>query len=182
MGYDFTGFLGRSDEVIDWLMTEYSLIQTGKITPSILDGVSVEVFGSKQKIAHISTITIEDPKTIKIVLYDQTNLQLVENAIRNQSQMSVSVGESSIRVIAPEMTGDRREMMSKLVKEKAEEAKQSVRGDREKEMNNLKKQKEDKTISEDEFFTYKEELQKKVDDINKKIDDTQSKKLEDLKV
>ena len=171
----------REKEIHDWLSTEYANIQTGRATAALIEKVSVEAYGAKTALSHCAAITTEDPKTLLVTPYDPTLLPEIEKALQKQTTaMSVAVQENNIRVIVPEMTEERRELLKKIIRERAEEARQSIRGAREKELGEIKKQKTDGTLSKDEEFTEKKKLQERVEEINKKIDEMQEKKLENV--
>lgn len=183
MKYDFEILKIKEKEVVEWLIEEYAQLQTGRITPVILDIVKVDLYGSKTPIAHLASVSIENPKTLIITPYDNSALQAIEMALREKANFfEVSITENSIRVIAPEITGERRMFLEKIAKEKKEEAKNSLRGVREKIINDIKGQLNDKIISEDYSFALKKELQDKVNKINENIDLIYQKKTEDIRV
>ena len=170
MQYDFTQFTEREKEVLEWLGAEYTRIQSGRITTALLDRIEVQAYGAKTALNHCATITIEDPKTLTVTPYDATLLPNIETALREQlPTMEIAVGETAVRVIAPDVTGERRAILEKNVRERMDEAKQSVRGMREKTLTDIK-QKTGSDLSEDETFTVKEDLQKKVDNANEQIE------------
>ena len=183
MKYDFSMFEGRIVEVIEWLSNEFIQIQTGRISPAVLDLVKVTVYGTASQIAHIASVSVEGPKTLAINAFDESNIPLIEAALREQlNSFSIAVSQSSIRVIAPDLTQERRELLVKVIKDKKEEAKKSLRGDREKTLDKIKKDAANNVLSEDEERATKEDLQKIVDDINKKIDDMTDNKEKQLQI
>ena len=162
MQYDFSSFSEREEEARKWLSAEYTQIQSGKITAALLDRVTVPAYGAKTALNHCATIAVEDAKTLTVTPYDPTLLPDIETALREQvPSMSVAVGETTVRVIAPDLTGEHRAMLEKTARERMEEAKQSVRGAREKILSDIKQKKADGTLSEDEEFSVKKELQEK---------------------
>lgn len=181
MQYDFTLFKDREKEVLEWLGTEYARIQSGRITAALLDHVEVRAYGAKTLLGHCAAITMEDPKTLMVAPYDAVLLSDIETALREQvPTMGVAVGETAVRVISPEVTGERRTILERNARERMEEAKQSVRGIREKVLADIKKKKGDAVLSEDEEFVAKEELQKKVDAVNEDIEERYTAKLRDI--
>ena len=114
MKYDFSSFEKRVEEVISWLTNEFVQLQTGRISPAVLDNVKVDVYGAKTAISHTASISVEDPKTLNIVAFDENNIPEIENSLREQAPtFSISVAGSSIRVISPELTQERRELLKK---------------------------------------------------------------------
>ena len=183
MQYDFSNFSEREQEALAWLSAEYTQIQSGRITTALLDRVSVAAYGAKTALNHCATIAAEDAKTLTVTPYDQSLLPDIEAALREQvPSVSVAVGDTTVRAIAPELTGERREILEKTARERAEEAKQSIRGAREKVLSDIKQQKADGTLSEDEEFAAKKELQEKVDAANKQLEEMCEKKMGDIQV
>ena len=181
MQYDFGQFSDREKEVLEWLGNEYAQIQSGRITTALLDRITVDMYGVKTMLAHASTISVEDPKTLTIVPYDAALLPEVEAVLRKElSSVEMAVGDTAIRVIAPELTGERRTLLQKTARERSEEAKQSIRTIREKVLVDIKKKKEDSELSEDEVFAVKEDLQKKIDAVNARIEEMYEEKVKDI--
>ncbi|MCY4576861.1 MAG: ribosome-recycling factor [Candidatus Kaiserbacteria bacterium] len=183
MQYDFSSFSEREEEALKWLSAEYVQIQSGRITTALLDRVTVSAYGAKTALNHCATIAVEDAKTLTVTPYDPTLLPDIEAALREQApSVSVAVGETTVRVITPDLTGERRAMLEKTARERMEEAKQSIRGGREKILSDMKQKKADGALSEDEEFTIKKELQEKIDTANKKVEEMCEKKVQDIQV
>lgn len=181
MNYDFGIFSERENEVLEWLSGEYAAVHSGRVIAALLDGVRVAAYGARTALNRCAAIAVEDARTLTVMPYDSALLFDIESALRDQVPfMSLSVAEKSIRVIAPEVTGEQRKALEKLVKERADRAKQSVRGTREKLLSDIRKKQTDGEISEDEEFAAKKELQKRVDELNKRIEDMQERKAADI--
>jgi len=171
MSYNFAEFKSKTKDVEDWLVHEHNSIRTGRATPTLLDGVSVESYGAISPITHLAAISVEDAKTLRIAPWDQSLTKPIETAITAANLgVSTSPDGSSIRVIFPELTVDRRKLLMKIAGEKLEDAKISLRGEREKVWNDIQKKERDGEITEDEKFRYKEELQKMVDEVGAKLE------------
>lgn len=181
MQYDVNSFPAREEEITAWLSAEYAQIQSGRITAALLDRVTVSAYGAKTALHHCAAIAVEDTKTITVTPYDETLLPEVETALQEQvPSVSVAVNDKTVRVITPELTGERRAMLEKTARERMEEAKKSIRGTREKILSDIKQKKADNTLSEDEEFTAKKKLQEKIDAANKKIEEMYEKKIQDI--
>lgn len=179
--YNFTGFKAGVKGVEEWLVTEHSSIRTGRATPALLDSVMVDSYGSKMPIAHVAAVSVEDPKTLRVSPWDHAMVKEIESAIAAANLgVSTSPDSSSIRVIFPELTSDRRKLLMKLAGEKLEEAKISLRGEREKIWNDIQKQEKEGTVTEDEKFTYKEELQKMVNEAGAKLESLHERKRQEI--
>jgi len=171
MGYNTQNFKIELKKVEEWLSKEYSQIHTGRATPLVLDGVSVESYGSKMPIKNVAGITIEDPKTLRIAPWDKNQIKEIENAI-NASNLGLSVVSDSdgVRVIFPMLTTENRTKLVKILKEKLEDARISVRKERQNEIDKLA------DLSEDEKKRGKDEIQKCVDEGNNNLESLFAKK------
>lgn len=181
MAYDFTQFKKAGEDALEWLKREYAGIRTGRATPAILDAVSVEAYGSKMPIVKLATVSVEGPKTLRVVPWDNTVSQSIDRAIRESNLgLSVALDATGLRISFPELSSERRGMLKKLAKEKLEEARITVRGEREKSLASLEKDEKEGKISEDEKFRGKTELQKLVDGINLRLEELADKKEKEI--
>ena len=177
MAYNFTSLKTKIIETEAWLQKEFSQIRTGRATPVILDAVSVESYGSHMSIKEVAGVTIEDPKTIRVVPWDTTLVRAIEKGIIDSNLgLSVSVDEKGLRVIFPELTAERRVQLAKVAKQKLEEARVSLRSEREATRADIAAQEKAGDISEDDKFRLNEELQKMIDAANAKLDEMAEKK------
>lgn len=177
MAYDFSEFKSSVQEAKEWLQKEYQGIHTGRATPAVLDRIKVEAYGALQQIPHVANVSIEDPRTLLVAPWDKETIKNVESAIRESNLgLGLSVGESGIRVTFPELTGEKREMLKKLAREKLEDARISVRKAREEIWEEIQKQEKDGDITEDDKFAAKEELQRLVDKANEELEGLASDK------
>jgi len=169
--YNFSPFKARIVEIEEWLKKELSLLRTGRATSAILDSITVDSYGSQTPIAHVGTVAMEDARTIRISPWDKTQTKAIESALQKANLgLSLSTDENGLRVIFPELTGERRAQIIKLLKDKVEDARISLRKEREDVISDFKRQEKDGDLSEDEARTSKEELQKFVDLANAKFE------------
>jgi ribosome recycling factor len=181
MAYNFTAFQNGIKEVEEWLKKELSLVRTSRASTAMLDNVYVDAYGAKSPVSHVATISTDGPRTLRIAPWDKSHIKSIEEALRSADLgLSVSSDEGGIRVTSPELTGERRTQLTKLVREKLEDARISVRKEREAVLSDCKKKKDADEMSEDEFFKTREALQKFVDDANAKLEDLSAKKEKDL--
>lgn len=167
----------RFSETVAWLEREYSGIRTGQASPALLDGIKVESYGTKLPIPQVSSVGIEDPRTLRISPWDAGQIPAIERAIQDADLgVSVATDSSGLRVIFPELTSERREQLRKLAKNKLEEARVTVRGVRDDLMKAVEKDEKDGNISEDEMHRKKESIQKEVDATNTALDELFKKK------
>lgn len=175
--YNFANFKSRLKEVEEWLGREYLGIRTGKATPAVLDGVMVDSYGTKTPLKHVSAIGIEDAVTIRVTPWDKSQLSAIQKSIESANLgLSVAPDNTGLRVIFPALTEERRKMLIKLTGEKLEDARISVRKEREKVWEDIQSEEKAGNLSEDDKFRAKDELQKLIDETNKNLDSLAKKK------
>lgn len=148
-------------KVIDHFREELTTIRSGRAHPAILDKVMVEAYGSPTPVKGLAAINVPDPKTLQIEPWDVNLVKDIEAAIIAANLgISPVVQGKVIRLVMPQMTEDRRKQLSKVVKEKTEAARVSLRNAREKIREQIIKMEKDKQIGEDERFRAQDELDK----------------------
>ena len=158
------------NKVIEYFKNELTSVRTGRASPSLIENLPVDYYGTKTLLIQLASINVPEPKMIIIQPWDKNSVKDIEKAIR-QSDLGLNpINEGNIiRLVIPAMTEERRKEMVKLINHKAEETKMKVRNTREEEMKFLKIQKDDSEISEDDFYRSQEELQKIINESNQKI-------------
>ena len=175
MAYNTQNFKIELKKIEEWLSKEYSQVHTGRATPVVLDSITVESYGNYVAIKNLAGVTIEDPKTLRIVPWDKNSVKSIENAIRDADiGLSVLSDSNGIRVIFPMLTTESRVKLVKILKEKLEEARISVRKMRQEEIDSLD------DLSEDEKKRGKEDVQKCVDEANSNLEVIFNKKETDI--
>lgn len=165
--YDLNPLKGETKHAADWLSKEYSQIHTGRAAPALLDGVVVEAYGAMQPLKNTASISIEDPKTLRVVPWDKSVIKDVERALHASNLgFSIAVDDAGVRVIIPALTTETRNGLVKIAKERLEDARITVRKAREAILGKLKDQK----LPEDELVRAKEDVQKLVDDTNASLE------------
>jgi ribosome recycling factor len=175
--YNFTPFQSRIGEIEEWLKKEFSLLRTGRATSAILDSITIESYGAHSPIAHVGSVSMEDARTLRIAPWDKSQVKAIEGAIQKANLgLSVSTDDNGLRVIFPELTSERRAQIIKLAKDKLEEARISLRKEREAVLSEYKQKEKDGEMSEDDVFKAKAELQKLVDSANASFEALAEKK------
>ena len=177
MAYDFKPFDARIKEITDRLHKELSGIRTGRASVAILDTVQVESYGTMMPVNQVANISIEAPTILRIAPYDMGSVKEVEKAITNANLgVSTGVDDKGVRVFFPEPTGERRQQLVKLAKEKVEEIRAELRRAREEVWSDIQAQEKDGTMTEDEKFRGKDDMQKRVDAANASFEEALERK------
>lgn len=173
MAYSFTDFSSKGKEIVEWLKREYTGISTGRATPAILDLVSVESFGARTAIPHIASVTIEDPRTLRVAPWDKSQVKVIEKGLADADLgLSVSVDDGGLRIFFPQLTTERRAQLVKVLKDRLEDARVKVRMLRQETQKDI----EAESLPEDDAKRAGDELQKKVDEYNSLLEDVFTKK------
>ncbi len=173
MAYSFSDFSTQGKEIIEWLKREYTGISTGRATPAILDLVSVESYGSRTAIPHVASVTIEDPRTLRVAPWDKSQVKIIEKALYDADLgLSVSVDDGGLRIFFPQLTTERRAQLVKVLKDRLEDGRVKVRMLRQETQKDIEAQ----NLPEDDAKRANDELQKKVDEYNGLLEDVFTKK------
>lgn len=179
--YDLKSLEAKTAAAKEWLQREYSGLRTGRATPAILDGISVSAYGSQMPLKQVANVGIEDARTLRVSAYDAGVLKDIERAIADADLgLGTSSDGASVRVSFPELTSERRAQLVKLAKQKLEEARTTVRLARDEVWKDVQNKEKEGTLTEDDKFSLKEELQKKIDAINDDLQKLFDKKEEEM--
>ncbi len=179
--YDFKNFKQKIKETEDWLVKEFSQIRTGRATPQMLDSILVEVYGSSMPISQVATLNIEDPRTLRITPWDSGNSKAIEKAILvSNTGLSVVLDDKGVRVSFPALTTESRANFVKIAKAKIEEAKITLRGERNRINDDLNIQKKEGSMSEDDVMRAKTEIDKLIKEANEKLEALGDKKEQEI--
>ena len=177
MSYNFQKFKDEAKEAEKWLAGEFSQIHTGRAAPAILDGVSIEVYGSKMPLSHVASISVEDPRTLRVSPWDKSQVKEIERAVAAANLgLGTAVDESGLRITFPPLTTERREGLVKVVRGNMEDARIRVRAKREEVWNDIQEKEKTGVLTEDDKFRCKDELQKFTDEANKKLEELAERK------
>lgn len=156
--------------VIEFLKNDISQLRTGRASTAMVDSITVEAYGSRQPLKAVGTIMVADPKTITVEPWDKGLLSAVEKGIRDSSLGINPVNDGKlIRLSLPELTSERRQELIKILNQKLEAARISIRKIREDVREIILQEEKSKSISEDDKFRLQEELEKIVKDFNEEV-------------
>jgi ribosome recycling factor len=135
----FSEARGHMDHSIEHLRSELTKIRTGKASPAILDGLKVNYYGNPTQLSQVANLSTPDSKTISIQPWEKSMLAQIEQAIfaANLGLTPMNDGET-IRITIPPLTEERRKDLVKVAKALGEDAKVSIRNERQKIMNTIK--------------------------------------------
>ena len=164
-------FEKKMQDSLNSLIKDLSTIRTGRAHSSMLDLIKVEVYGQMFPINQVATISVSDPQTLSIQVWDNNNIKFCEKSLR-ESDLSLNplVDGNIIRIPVPKLSEDRRKELTKVVSQQSEKIKISVRNIRRSGMDFLKQEEKSKNISEDESKKLSNDLQKITDNFIKQID------------
>ena len=171
----------KMDKAVKAYEKELTRVRTGRATPSLLDGITVDYYGSQMPINQVASISVPESRQLMVQPWDQNVLPEIEKAIlKSELGLTPNNDGKVIRVSIPPLTEERRKELVKLVNKMAEEARVAVRNIRRDFMERLKKMKKDKEISEDEMYKLQDELQKITDKHIEAIDEVRSEKEKEI--
>ncbi len=171
----------RMEKSVEALKNQISKIRTGRASPSLLDGINVEYYGSATPLRQIASVVVEDARTLAITVFDRSMTPAIEKAIMaSDLGLNPSSAGTIIRVPLPALTEERRKDLIKVVRGDAEQGRVSVRNIRRDANDKVKALLKDKEISEDEERRSQDEIQKLTDNFIKKIDEALASKETEL--
>jgi ribosome recycling factor len=163
----------KFQNVIAHLRDELKKIRTGRAHPDMLDGIVVEVYGSRMPINQTSSISAPEPQQLLVTPFDPANLPVIVAAIRADQTLGFNPSDDgrNIRVPVPPLTEERRRGIVKNLGEKIEDARIALRNIREDARKSAKLAKDAKDISEDDLKRIEKAIDDEMSKLNREIDD-----------
>ena len=173
----------RMDGALSAVKGEFASLRTGRASSSMLDPITLEVYGQKTPLNQLGTINVPEPRMVTVNVWDKTNVPLVEKAIRESGLgINPQLNGTIIMLPIPELNEERRRELSKVAGQYAESARVAVRNIRRDGMDQIKKAKSD-GMSEDDQKFWEEAVQELTDTAIKLLDETlESKQAEIMQV
>ena len=179
--YDKDDLERRMAGALDSLKGDLSGLRTGRANTSLLDPVTVEVYGANMPLNQVATVSAPEPRLLSVQVWDRSNVTPVEKAIRSAGLgLNPITDGQNIRLPIPDMTEERRKELSKLAGQYAEKARIAVRNVRRDGMDALKTDENKKEIGEDDRKRGEAEVQKMTDKIIADIDATATAKEKEI--
>ncbi len=169
------------EKVIRFLEGELAKIRTGRASPALVEDIQVDCFGQKLPLKQLAAISCPEPKQILIQPWDKSYIEGIEKAL-SQSSIGASpiVDKEAIRINLPALTEEFRKNLLRVIAEKQEEARKTIRRWREEAWKEIQEGFKEGKIREDDKFRAKDELQELIDEYNKKIEDLEEKKKREI--
>ncbi len=173
----------RMDGASSAMKTEFASLRTGRASSSMLDPITLEVYGQRTPLNQLGTINVPEPRMVTVNVWDKTNVPLVEKAIRESGLgINPQLNGTIIMLPIPELNEERRRELSRVAGQYAENARVAVRNIRRDGMDQIKKAKLD-GMSEDDQKLWEEEVQELTNTSIKAIDDAlDAKQMEIMQV
>jgi len=176
--HDAEDKMKKSTEV---LAHEFSTVRTGRATPSLVDGIKVDYFGTPTPLKSLAAISTPDAKLIVIQPWDASVCGDIEKAILKSELGITPVNDGKlIRLQIPDLSKERRLELAKILKKMAEDDRISIRNVRHAAIEHLKKMEKDKLITEDDKFTGHEDIQKLTDRYIAKVEELLASKEKEI--
>ena len=141
----------KMNKTIELFSKELSSLRTGRANASMLDLIKVDVYGQKMPINQLATITVPEPRSINVQVWDINNVSLIDSAIKkSELGLNPSIDGQLMRLPIPDLNEERRTELKKIIKSMGEKCKVSIRNIRREANDELKKLLKSKEISEDD--------------------------------
>ncbi len=169
-------FAEAKEEAVQWFIKEIATLRSGRVTPNIVDSIQVEVYGTRNPLKAVASVSSLDARTILISPWDKSTVPAIQKAL-TEANIGVmpTVDGSNIRLAFPSLTEEVRNQTIKTLHAKAEETRIRMRQGRDEAVKMLKREKEDSKISEDDFYNGK----KKLDELISKAQDDLETRIKD---
>lgn len=179
--YDKADIERRMNGAVESLKGDLGGLRTGRASTSLLDPVTVEVYGAKMPLNQVATVSVPEPRMISVQVWDKSNVGPVEKAIRSAGLGLNPINDGqNLRLPIPDLTEERRKELAKLAGQYSEKAKIAVRNVRRDGMDALKIDEKKGVFSEDERKRLEGEVQKLTDATTADIDSVSAAKEKEI--
>ncbi|GGY54398.1 ribosome recycling factor [Parvularcula lutaonensis] len=177
-GPDFKKLESRMDGALEALKSEYAGLRSGRASVNLLEPVMVNAYGSDMPINQVGTVSVSDPRTLTVSVWDKGLVGAVEKGIRESGLgLNPVTDGQTVRVPLPAMTEERRKELAKMCGKYAEAAKVAIRNVRRDGMEEIKA---DDSIPEDDKKRLQDRVQKLTDEKVKKAEEMQAAKEKEI--
>jgi ribosome recycling factor len=174
-------YRSRMDKAVAALKDEFGSLRTGRASAGLLDQVMVDAYGSSVPLNTLGSVSVPEPRSISVSVWDRAVVVSVEKAIRSAGLgLNPVVEGQNLRIPIPPLTEDRRKDLAKIAGKYAEQQKIAVRNVRRDAMDDLKRAEKDSVITQDEQKKMEGEVQKITDEHVAKIDEALKTKEQEI--
>ncbi len=171
----------KMDETVKAFQEELRHIQTGRANPAMIENIKINYYDNLTPLKHIANIATPDPNSLLVQPYDSSQVGAIEKGILEADLgMNPQIQDEVIRIQVPKLSKERRDKLIKMIKEKGEEAKVSLRNSRREVKEHLEEMEDDGTITEDDLYRYRDKIDEITHSYSEKIDDLVKAKKEKL--
>ncbi len=169
------------DKAVSFLEKELAKIRSGRATTSLVEDIMADCFGQKLPLKQLGAITLQGPRQIVIQPWDKSYIESIEKAVfQAGSGLSAVTDKDLVRINIPSLTEEYRKDLLRLLSEKQEETRKTVRKWREEAWKEIQDRQRAGEIREDDKFRAKDDLQEIVEEFNKKIEEIGEKKEKEI--
>ena len=170
-GADFADLRRRMEGAVSAFKSDIAALRTGRASANVLDPVSVDAYGSKMPLNQVANISVPEPRTILVSVWDKSMVGAVEKAIRESNLgLNPVTDGSTLRIPLPELNEERRKELVKVAHNYAENGRVAIRHVRRDGMDALKKAEKDGDLSKDESHDQADDVQKLTDEMIAEVD------------
>ncbi len=171
----------KLEKIVEHFRQESGSLRTGRATPTLVEELPVDYYGTKTPLKAIATISCPGPRELVIQPWDKDVLPAIESAIQSSSLGLAPIADrDTVRLSIPPLNEERRRELVKLLHRHLEDARIHMRREREDALRDIDRRHKAKEISEDARFRERAEIQKIVDDANKKVEDGSAAKEKEI--
>jgi ribosome recycling factor len=169
------------DKAVSALKEEFASLRTGRASANLLDQIMVEAYGATTPLNQVAAVTVPEPRSISVNVWDRGVVVSVEKAIRSSDLgLNPVVEGQTLRIPIPPLTEERRRDLAKIAAKYAEQQRVAIRNVRRDANDDLKKAEKDSVISQDEQKRMESEVQKMTDEAVKRVDEALKTKEQEI--
>jgi ribosome recycling factor len=163
------------------LIHEFAGVRTGKASPGLIENIMADVYGAQMRVREVAGITTPEPRLLVVQPWDANTVQAIEKAILKANVgLTPHVDKKIIRIVMPELTGERRQEFTRVVRKQTEDARVAVRHVRRDAIEHLKRLSKESGVSEDQEKHAEKEVQKLTDQYIAKLDEHLARKEKEI--
>ena len=168
---DLKEFQRKMEKTLDVLASDFAAVRAGRANAQVLDRIVVDYYGTPTPIQQLGNISTPEPRMLVISVWDNKAIPAIEKAIQ-KSDLGINPANDGkvIRLLFPELTEERRKELVKVVRKKTEESKVAIRAIRRDAIEQVKKEKKENLLTEDDQKQLEEKAQKVTDEMIKEVE------------